>query len=217
VPHRSPSLALLLALLPGASAFVAARRLPSVSSRATSVTRALPCHAAFAIPADGQEAASAEALKVLYDGKCMVCLTNKRVLTWFDRSNTKLNFIDIQDKSYNPAMNGGIAFEDAMRHFHVIDEVGTVHEGSDAVLTAYSAVGLGWFMGFLRFPPIRLVIDALYRVVSKYRFAISRWLPGGKALAGAVTSLNDMQSAADGYGCDDEDECILPDLDDEDD
>jgi len=207
----------LALLVPSASAFTVAPRLPIPSRAPCVLSRATPCHAAFAIPADGLDAAPPEPLKVLYDGKCMVCLTNKRVLTWFDRRNTKLNFVNIQDKGYNPAQNGGIDFEDAMRHFHVIDEVGTVHEGSDAVLTAYSAVGLGWFMGLLRFPPIRLVIDALYRVVSKYRFAISRWLPGGKALAGAVTSLNDMQSAADGYGCDDEDECILPDLDDDED
>uniref|UniRef100_A0A7S3BUR6 Thiol-disulfide oxidoreductase DCC n=1 Tax=Haptolina ericina TaxID=156174 RepID=A0A7S3BUR6_9EUKA len=208
-------LLLLVYIFPEVNAFVGRSRLPA--SRLSCSSRATLCSAAFAAPADGMAAASPEALKVLYDGKCMVCLTNKRVLTLFDRAKTKLNFVNIQDKSYSPAQNGGILFEDAMRHFHVIDAEGTVHEGSDAVLMSYSAVGLGWLMAMLRFPPIRVMIDLLYRLVSRYRFAISRWLPGGRALAEAVTSLNDVQSAAQGYGCDDEDECILPDDDEDED
>jgi len=43
-----------------------------------------------------------------------------------------------------------------------------------------------------------------------------RWLPGGKALASAVTQLNDVQKASAGEGCDDEEECML-DYDDDDD
>lgn len=88
-------------------------------------------------------------------------------------------------------------------------------EGSEAVLTAYSRVGLGWMMAVLRFPLIRWFIDRLYAVVSKHRYSISKLLPGGKALASAVTSLKDVETAASGGGCDDEEECML-DYDDED-
>ena len=49
----------------------------------------------------------------------MVCLTNKRVLTWFDKRGRKLAFINIRLGDYNPAANGDVAYEDAMRHFHV--------------------------------------------------------------------------------------------------
>lgn len=110
-------LLLLVYIFPEVNAFVGRSRLPA--SRLSCSSRATLCSAAFAAPADGMAAASPEALKVLYDGKCMVCLTNKRVLTLFDRAKTKLNFVNIQDKSYSPAQNGGILFEDAMRHFHV--------------------------------------------------------------------------------------------------
>mmetsp|Transcript_24206 Transcript_24206/g.70948 ORF Transcript_24206/g.70948 Transcript_24206/m.70948 type:complete len:150 (+) Transcript_24206:154-603(+) len=148
----------------------------------------------------------------------MVCLTNKRVLTWFDKRKAKLQFIDIRSKDYNPVTNGGVTFEDAMRHFHVIDGAGIVHEGSGAVMTAYSAVGLGWLMAVLRFPLIRLMIDGAYSVVSNHRHAISRWMPGGKALAQAVDSLNEVSAGAQGLGCDDEEECMLDyDNDDDDD
>ena len=143
-----------------------------------------------------------------------VCLTNKAVLSFFDRRGSKINFVDIRDESYSPAEHSNIQYADAMRHFHVIDGQGAISEGSEAVLTAYSKVGLGWMMAVLRFPLIRWFIDLLYAFVSKHRYTISKLLPGGKALASAVSSLNDLETAAMGGGCDDEEECML-DYDDE--
>lgn len=172
---------------------------------------------AIAAPLDGPLATPARTpLKVLYDGQCMVCLTNKALLSFFDRRPAKrLNFVNIREPGYSPVGNGGISFEDAMRHFHLIDGT-TVAEGSEAVLLAYSSVGLGWLMAVLRFPLIRWLIDGLYAFVSRHRYTISRLLPGGAALASAVTSLKDVESAAMGGGCDEEEECML-DYDDDDD
>jgi len=159
---------------------------------------------------------SADALKILYDGQCMVCLTNKAVLSFFDRRAVKrLDFVNIRDPGYSPSVNGGVLYEDAMKHFHVIDGT-NVAEGSEAILQAYSRVGLGWLMAVLRFPLIRWFIDRLYVFVSRHRYTISRLLPGGKQLASAVTSLKDVETAAMGGGCDDEEECML-DYDDDDD
>ena len=138
-----------------------------------------------------------------------MCLTNKAVLSFFDWRRTKrLQFVNIRDADYTPTGNGGVTFEDAMRHFHVI-EGATVAEGSEAVLLAYSKVGLGWLMAVLRFPLIRWAVDLLYAVVSKHRYTISKFLPGGKALASAVSQLKDVETAAMGGGCDDEEECML--------
>ena len=52
-----------------------------------------------------------------------VCLTNKAILTFFDkrRKVKRLNFVNIREPGYSPTGNGGVSFEDAMRHFHVID------------------------------------------------------------------------------------------------
>ena len=88
-------------------------------------------------------------------------------------------------------------------------------EGSEAILQAYSKVGLGWLMAVLRFPLIRWAIDGVYALVSRHRYTISRLLPGGKQLAEAVSSLKDVESAAMGMGCDDEEECMLDYDDDE--
>ena len=38
-----------------------------------------------------------------------------------DRKKTKINFVNIRDKSYNPSQHGGVLYEDAMRHLHVVD------------------------------------------------------------------------------------------------
>ena len=67
------------------------------------------------------------------------------------------------------------------------------------MLQAYSKVGLGWLMAVLRFPLFRWLIDGAYSVVSRHRYTISKWLPGGAALASAVTQLKDVESAAMGY------------------
>ena len=147
-----------------------------------------------------------------------VCLTNKALLSFFDRRAVKrINFINIREPDYNPSKHGGVAYDDAMRHIHVIGDDGSVIEGSEAVLVAYSRVGLGWFMRVLRLPIIRWLIDGLYAVVSRHRYTISKFLPGGAALAGAVSSVKDLESAAMGEGCDDEEECMLDYGDDDDD
>ena len=194
---------------------------------------------AVAAPLGGELAQPSEGpLDLLYDGQCMVrvlcilrgralshtpsrsqvCLTNKALLSFFDRRAVKrINFINIREPDYNPSKHGGVAYEDAMRHIHVIGDDGSVIEGSEAVLVAYSRVGLGWFMRVLRLPIIRWLIDGLYAVVSRHRYTISKFLPGGAALAGAVSSVKDLESAAMGEGCDDEEECMLDYGDDDDD
>lgn len=90
-----------------------------------------------------------------------------------------------------------------------------VTTGSEAVLIAYSKVGLGWLMNVLRLPIIRWIIDFLYGFVSKHRMTISRWLPGGKALTEGISAVKDVQSASEGLGCEDEEECMLDYDDDE--
>ena len=79
-----------------------------------------------------------------------------------------------------------------------------------------SALGKG-IGRVLRLPIIRWLIDGLYAVVSRHRYTISKFLPGGAALAGAVSSVKDLESAAMGEGCDDEEECMLDYGDDDDD
>jgi predicted DCC family thiol-disulfide oxidoreductase YuxK len=172
--------------------------------------------------AQSQMLAAVAPAEVLYDGMCMVCRTNKAVLSFVERlrfgEGSRLRFVDVRSAGYTPEQHGGISFEDAMKHFHVLetDGSGMIHERAEAVLQAYTKVGLGWVMAALRLPLLRWLIERTYDFVSKHRYNISKMLPGGKALAAAVDGLADMQKGAMGEGCDDEEECMLPDLDDED-
>jgi len=156
-------------------------------------------------------------LKVLYDAQCMVCQTNKALLSFFDRRRNRLEFVNIRERDYTPAQHGGVTYEDAMRHIHVISPPDTVVSGSEAALVAYQKVGLGWLVALLKLPLIRWCIDVLYKFVSANRYTISKWLPGGRALASAVDSVSDLSAGAMGEGCDDEEECVLPYDDDDDD
>ena len=70
-----------------------------------------------------------------------MCLTNKAVLSFFDRSGSRLKFVNIREPSYTASEHGGVEFADAMRHFHVVEADGDIATGSDAVLAAYSKVG----------------------------------------------------------------------------
>ena len=159
-------------------------------------------------------AAATAPIEVLYDGQCMVCLTNKAVLNWFDRGRERLRFVDIREPSYTGDLHGGVSFEDAMAHFHVV-EGDKVVEGSEAVFAAYQRVGLGWLIGVLRLPIVRWLVDRVYGFVSQYRHQISRYLPGGRALSEAVSSVRDLNKAAQGEGCDEEEECMLDYSDDD--
>ena len=164
------------------------------------------------LAAASQSVSESEGLRLLYDGNCMVCLTNKAVLSAFDRKK-RLAFVNVASPSYNPADNGFIQLEDAMRHIHVFRPPNEVIEGADAVMAAYTAVGLGWLMRILKLPIARAVVNAAYAFVSRHRMTLSR-LIGGKWMANAITSL---YHTAEGEGCEDEEECVLPYDDDEDD
>jgi len=87
-----------------------------------------------------------------------------------------------------------------------------VAKGADAVLSAYEAVGLGWFVAVLRLPILSWFINRTYTFVSKHRYTISKLVPPflARRLFSGVSSLNQMSSAAKGLGCDDEEECELP-------
>ena len=161
----------------------------SMASRSTFSRRFAP-PAAVAVASPG--------IEVLFDSQCMVCLTNKALLNWFDRGRERLSFIDIRSPSYSGAEHGGVSYDDAMAHFHVVARDGTVAEGSEAVFTAYQAVGLGWFINVLRLPIVRWLVDGMYSFVSRHRHTISRFMPGGRALANAVTSVHDLNKAAQG-------------------
>lgn len=79
---------------------------------------------AFAAPTGG-ESDESYSVRVLFDSACAVCLTNKAMLTFFDKKK-RLRFVDVASDSYLPEANGGISYDDAMAQFHVAELLASV-------------------------------------------------------------------------------------------
>ena len=115
-------------------------------------------------------------LRVLYDGKCPICV---REIMWLERrsrsvaSARALSLVDISQPSYDSCSNLGITYEEAMKIMHVIREDGAIVKGVDAFEEIYKAVGLGWIFWALKIHTVRRVADFAYVYWAKYRMQIT--------------------------------------------
>ncbi|XP_060079398.1 uncharacterized protein LOC132558806 [Ylistrum balloti] len=110
--------------------------------------------------------------KVLYDGKCPLCVKEVDLLRKFNRGS--VNFFDITKGNYNPADHQGIQYEDAMGALHVISPDKKLYVGMDGTRELYRAVGFGWVVAWTELPGIKWVADSAYRWFALNRF----WLTG---------------------------------------
>ena len=85
----------------------------------------------------------------------------------------KIAFVDIASPSYNPADNGNLSYEAAMRTIHAIKPDGTVIQGVTVFKELYERVGLGWVYAFLSIPPLRAAAEALYSAWAAARLPIT--------------------------------------------
>jgi predicted DCC family thiol-disulfide oxidoreductase YuxK len=110
-------------------------------------------------------------LRVLYDGDCPLCSREIRFLERLDRGRGRIEFEDIADASFD-AGRYGLEAADLMARIHAVLPDGTIAEGMEVFRRAYAAVGLGWLMAPTRWPGLRSVADAGYRVFARNRL---RW------------------------------------------
>ena len=118
--------------------------------------------------------------KVLFDGKCPICVHEIRLLKRKDRKKQNVVWVDISQDQYQAADHANIDYVTAMAAMHVIDKNGKVrfccnfallffplthwwnmskfrsffqvHNNIDAFPVMYNAVGLGWIWSFLKLP-----------------------------------------------------------------
>lgn len=127
-------------------------------------------------------------VRALVDGKCPVCQQQKQLLESRDTSGA-IQFVDISDEGYDPELNAGIDFEDAMASIHAIRRTdGQVLAGIDALRALYSQVGLGWVFAAASVPFLRPLVSALYKWFSAARLRAS----------GRDDLLDALQAAAEG-------------------
>ena len=108
----------------------------------------------------------------LYDGGCPLCLRETRFLKKKDFLN-KINFIDINNDSYNPSLYQDISYVEAMSNLHGILENGDIIKGVDVLAYAYKLVGLGWIYYPLKIEFLAPLLKLIYQYWAKYRLKIT--------------------------------------------
>jgi predicted DCC family thiol-disulfide oxidoreductase YuxK len=110
-------------------------------------------------------------IKVLHDGECPLCAREVRLLRRLDRGRGGIRFEDIAAPDFDPSAYG-LDARRVMARIHGVLPDGTVVEGMDVFRRAYAAVGLGWLLAPTRWPGLRRLADAGYRVFARNRL---RW------------------------------------------
>ena len=108
----------------------------------------------------------------LYDGGCPLCLREIRFLKNKDASN-KINFVDINNDSYNPLLYKNISYAEAMSSLHGILENGDIIKGLDVLSHSYEIIGLGWVYYPLKIEFLAPLLRLIYQYWAKYRLKIT--------------------------------------------
>ena len=108
----------------------------------------------------------------LFDGGCPLCLRETRFLKKKDSSN-KINFIDINNDSYNPSLYKDISYVEAMSNLHGILENGDIIKGLEVLAYSYELIGLGWVYYPLKIEFLAPLLRLFYQYWAKYRLKIT--------------------------------------------
>lgn len=119
--------------------------------------------------------------KLLYDGDCPLCAREVSLLRRLDRGRGRLALEDIAAGSFDPGRYG-LDAEAVMARIHGVRPDGRVVEGMEAFRRAYAAVGLGWLFAPTRWPLLRPLFDAAYRLFARNRL---RWTGREGAVCGS--------------------------------
>jgi predicted DCC family thiol-disulfide oxidoreductase YuxK len=123
------------------------------------------------MPSDQIPARSDWMITVLYDGLCPLCAREIHMLERLDRRRGKIRFEDISADDFDPSVYGLDSWS-VMARMHGVLRDGRIVEGVEVFRRAYAAVGLGWLVAPTRWPGLRQLADAGYRVFARNRL---RW------------------------------------------
>ena len=110
-------------------------------------------------------------IRVLFDGACPLCSREIRMLERLDRGRGCVEFEDIAQPGFDPAVYG-LDSERVMARIHGVLPDGSVIEGLEVFRRVYAAVGLGWLLAPTRWPLLRGISEAGYRIFAQNRM---RW------------------------------------------
>ncbi|MBW2541680.1 MAG: DUF393 domain-containing protein [Deltaproteobacteria bacterium] len=93
------------------------------------------------------------------------------MLERLDRGRGRVEFEDISQPAFDPAAYG-LSAEQVMARIHGVLPDGDIVEGLEVFRRVYAAVGLGWLLAPTRWPLIRHLSEAGYRIFARNRL---RW------------------------------------------
>ena len=113
-------------------------------------------------------------LTILFDGGCPLCLREVKTLKSLDQSRQRLAFVDIDQPDYNPELNQGITYSQAMGRIHAIASNGEVVTDVAVFRRAYGLVGWGWLYAPTQWPVIGAIVDLVYSWWAAKRLQLTR-------------------------------------------
>ena len=108
----------------------------------------------------------------LFDGGCPLCLRETMFLKKKDISS-KIDFIDINNDSYDPSLYQDISYAEAMSNLHGILENGNIIKGLDVLAYSYKLIGFGWVYYPLKIKFLAPLLRLFYQYWAKYRLKIT--------------------------------------------
>ncbi len=110
-------------------------------------------------------------IKVLYDGECPLCMREVRFLRRRDRRG-RIAFEDIAAPGFD-ASRYGLDQRAVMARIHGVLPDGRIIEGVEVFRRLYAQVGLGFLLAPTRWPLLRPLFDAAYRVFARNRLRLT--------------------------------------------
>jgi predicted DCC family thiol-disulfide oxidoreductase YuxK len=111
-------------------------------------------------------------ITVLFDGECPLCAREIAMLRRLDRGRGRIGFDDIAAPDFDAGRYGSDPAA-LMARIHGVLPDGRLVEGVEVFRRAYAAVGLGWALGWTRWPGLRVLADAGYRWFARNRLRLT--------------------------------------------
>ena len=111
-------------------------------------------------------------ITVLFDGECPLCAREIAMLRRLDRGRGRIGFDDIAAPGFDAGRYGS-DHAALMARIHGALPDGRLVEGMEVFRRAYAAVGLGWALGWTRWPGLRTLADAGYRCFARNRLRLT--------------------------------------------
>ncbi len=113
-------------------------------------------------------------IKLLYDGRCPLCLREVNFLKKRDAGRGLVAFVDIADDNYAPEKHGNVDFETAMGRIHAVLPDGTLIKNVEVLRRVYETLGMGWVYAATRWPIINSIADTIYGIWADWRLMLTR-------------------------------------------